>query len=299
MPPKSAKGKGRKKCKNALPIEFDEAFRMWLDEHHYIPKLQRQNITAVYRERINLAIKAFTVAQMSYVGNEQQSKMDKVVSYNGRSLSLSLVPHIVRALGFNPSMKQLVRMGWLVLEDQIIPDILANDVVLRTTWELKQEEKLERCMMPTQPESIDCDLMANREKLEALALDLLHDGIFVFDPSKVTKTFTVIASKEQHMACVVERDSHMLTEEVLDLLMCADGDVDDGDSQGASPNQESMCTLLGKTPKNEEGCEEPPFSPEEMITFMQYLGNVNLSATQEQADTFPSSGSGGRRVETN
>ncbi|ORC86871.1 uncharacterized protein TM35_000251670 [Trypanosoma theileri] len=111
---KDKKPKSKKKKQPKIPPDLDELYIQSLDETHYISKSQRESITAAYMQRIDTAIKAFTIAQPPIETATLLEREEKISKEILAQIPMVAVPHIVRAVGLNPTTQQVLQIGWLV-----------------------------------------------------------------------------------------------------------------------------------------------------------------------------------------
>ncbi|RNC55105.1 hypothetical protein TcCL_ESM07435 [Trypanosoma cruzi] len=201
MPPKGKNtvSRGRKKKLEKI-LDPDERYRNALDKMLYLSKESRAEITNSCLQRILTSIKAFTLAQPPLEIESLVSREERVNKEIATGVPMKVLPNIVRSLGLNPTDKQLRQIGWMVLNHEELqkqqrpqpkwegvfakfPQDNAKEVEDEYDNDVQGKLTLEDMMENPFSETVEWaavegkELMADREKLEAVLLDIMHTGL--------------------------------------------------------------------------------------------------------------------------
>ncbi|KAH9598322.1 hypothetical protein LSM04_001833 [Trypanosoma melophagium] len=368
MPPKEANGKGkkgrsRKGKQTKVPPDLDELYIQSLDETHYISKSQRESLTAAYTQRIDTAIKAFTLAQPPIESATLLEREEKISKEILTKVPMVAVPHIVRALGLNPTTQQMLQIGWIVFaglpqpegekkegkakEDQqqsgkkkkrksitnknkknnakakgeaeesktdgssAVTETAVRQMVVDTTRDMQLEEAMRVALSPDTtnpapitiststavPASTDATvtvavnrtsddvsaalLMADRQKLEALLLRVLHTGILVFDPLS-TGHLPAALVHPRRIVTVIRRGTQESMDDVFDTLWVSSRRHRGPDGTRYITTAELQHAL--ETTSTALAGIEPAFTAQELEAFLQFVCDGGMEEVRE--DTF-------------
>ncbi|EKF26692.1 hypothetical protein MOQ_009607 [Trypanosoma cruzi marinkellei] len=304
MPPKGKKTVSRGKKKKVEKIlDPDEGYRNALDKMHYLCKQSRADITNSCLQRILTSIKAFTLAQPPLELESLASHEEQVNKEIATRVPMKVLPNIVRSLGLNPTDKQLRQIGWMVLDHEELqkqqrPQRNLEGVFAKLLQENAQEIEdeldnglqrkltLEDMMENPFSETVDWaalegnELMAEREKLEAVLLHIMHTGLLVFDPASVQSGDD--ASKFERVVTVVEYVNPEVVDDIFDALWSTSYQQKTGD--GVRFIYSSDLTRVLETVEESEKCGEPPFESDELEDFLSFVGDTKRGTISE--DTF-------------
>ncbi|KEG08636.1 hypothetical protein DQ04_06751020 [Trypanosoma grayi] len=294
MPPK--KGKGRRKKKVDVLIDPDEPFRQSLDAAFYVAKPRREGIDAAYMQQIDTAIRAFTVAQPPVEAATVEAQEKLILEETATSVPITAVPYIVRALGFNPTGEQMRQIAFLVLCDMTQASVSTTEstpsategsqAVSEPRREMERSEMVESCLSmmsvtATYLEGKALGLMADRRKLEAVLLDMLHTGLLVYDMTKIDSK-SVVPVPARRVASVVERGDPERVDEVFDTIWWATRQLqrDDGTRYIDVAELQRLMEVATASTRS----EEPAFTAEELETFLYFVHDGRGESVGE--DTF-------------
>ncbi|CBH13429.1 hypothetical protein, conserved [Trypanosoma brucei gambiense DAL972] len=281
MPPKQHKEKKKKKKKSTPEDDLDEPYHRWLDETYYIARTHREHAAAVHMEFISTAIKACTTAIVPY--NEMLLLTTGMPTCETEVVPMVSVPSIIRSLGFNPTTKQLMQIGWITALVKEPPAEFLSDVLSRTLWESENENKLKRCMLMTHIDFESCDLLTSRKKLENVGLQLLQTGSFVFDPSQVPRVFLPAVDLLRRVPVVVQRSDADTLDKVFETIWAAANTCERGTGGIRQMNiaalHKTLTTAMRSHRKTSETMEEPSLTKVEMESLLSFVcgegGNVD------------------------
>ncbi|RNF09984.1 hypothetical protein TraAM80_01823 [Trypanosoma rangeli] len=301
MPPKRKKGGARgKKGKQKPFVDPDEGYRCALDERYYIPKHTRANINQSYLRKILLAIRSFTLAQPPLELETLALREEAVEGEIAVCVPLHVLPHIVRALGFNPSEEQMRQLAWIVLyhgkQPQLhVPESDAGTVVssqeagpqdAEAGTETHVKVKLEDMLGNPLDETLAWatrqgkQLMVDRGKLEAVLLDIMHTGLLVFDPARCMQGEAVGPAHER-VVSVVDRVNPEVVDDVFDAFWTSSlrHKCKDGVRYIYVNDLERLMTTANVAAEH----SELPLTPEELRTFLFFVNETGSDIIREDA----------------
>ncbi|EAN91156.1 hypothetical protein C3747_66g115 [Trypanosoma cruzi] len=303
MPPKGKKTVSRgKKKKLEKILDPDERYRNALDKMHYLSKESRAEITNSCLRRILTSIKAFTLAQPPLEIESLMSREEQVNKEIATGVPMKVLPDIVRSLGLIPTDKQLRQIGWMVLNHEELqkqqrpqpkwegvfakfPQDNAKEVEDEYDNDVQGKLTLEDMMENPFSETVEWaavegkELIADREKLEAVLLDIMHTGLLVFDPANVQGGES--ASKFERVVTVLEYVNPEVVDNIFDVLWSTSYRQKTGD--GVRFIYSSDLTRVLETVEESEKSGEPPFESDELEDLLLFVGDTGRGTISEDA----------------
>nr|CCD17423.1 unnamed protein product [Trypanosoma congolense IL3000] len=282
MPSKKAKIK-RGKTKTTDGVAADESYFQWLDENYYVGKTQRTLAEDVQRKKISVAIKAFTRAQSLFWEMQLLDPTNPLLSAG--VVPMVCVPSIIRSIGFNPTTNQLMQIGMLTIIGDNIMAKRPTEPVQRRLWEERQRDVLSQCMTATTISFDCCTFSADRMKVEAIGLELMQKGMFLFDPLKVSPIFvSLVASMTRTYVVLQKSDTEVMDNVFRALWATLSGHEDEEDKVKRIDIASLRHILVSYMEGPGEAEEEPPLTKAEVDVFINDVSTPLVDSIDE--DTF-------------